>query len=214
MMSQISRRYEMMGPICTRVRLRQPYQQNQNGEGNASQPSNQQGTLQRIEYYERGETSDYVFALLLGCLGILLSNWFLLPYIPRSITHNQQFVFFNRHLTFFVVYIWSKQHPNHMVNLFGVQMTAAWLPYAYLVLGYAMNNGQAFPLDMLHGMFVGHVYYYLACVVPNVLRGKVIIVTPLWLVDFCYWMEGRRFGDGSLLDNNPMVVDVDGVIGG
>lgn len=211
MMSQISGRYEMMGPICTRVRLRQPYQQNQNGEGNASETS---GVSQRVEYYERGETSDYVFALLLGCVGILLSNWFLLPYIPSSITHNQQFVFFNRHLTFFVVYIWSKQHPNHIVNLFGVQMTAAWLPYSYLVLGFAMSNGQLFPLDMLHGMFVGHVYYYLACVVPKVLRGKVIIVTPLWLVDFCYWMEGRRFGDGGLLDNNPMVVDVDGVIGG
>ena len=66
-------------------------------------------------------------------------------------------------------------------------------------------------------MLVGHVYYYLACVVPKVLHGKVVIVTLLWLVNFCYWMEGPRFGNrGALYNNNPMVVHVDGVgvIGG
>lgn len=219
MMSQISGRYEAMGPICTRVRMRQPavprqQSQNRSDNDNATQPNNHQSAIPRVEYYDRGETSDYAFALILGCVGIILSNVFMLPRLPTSITNNQQFVFFHRHLTFYVLYIWSKQHSHHMVNLFGVQMTAAWLPYAYLVLGYAMNNGQALPLDMIHGMLVGHVYYYLACIVPKVLRGKVVIVTPLWLVDFCYWMEGRRFGNGGLADNNPMIVEVDGVIGG
>ena len=90
-------------------------------------------------------------------------------------------------------------------------MAVAHLPYAYLVLGYAFSNGQVLPLDMLHGMLVGHVYYYLACVVAKVLHGKVvIIVTPLWLVNICYWMEGRRFGyGGALYNNNPMVVDME-----
>ena len=91
-------------------------------------------------------------------------------------------------------------------------MAAAYLPYAYyLVLGYAFNNGQVLPLDILHGMLVGHVYYYLACAVTIVLHGKVvIIVTPLWRVNICYWMEGRRFGyGGALYNNNPMVVDME-----
>ena len=208
-----------MGPICTRLTLR--YQE-QNNRPDANDSANGQShpIIQppvgppRVEYYERGESSDYAFALLLGSIGILLGKFFLLPYIPSSITDNQQYVFFHRHLTFFVVYIWSKQHPSINVNIFGVQMMAAYLPYAYLVIGYALNNGEAFPLDMIHGMFIGHVYYYLACVVPKVLRGKVIIVTPLWLVDFCYWMEGRRFVGGVLFDNNPIIADVDGVIGG
>lgn len=216
MMSQISSRYEAMGPICTRVRRREVAvnnEQNQLNDGNANQPVNTAATP-RVEYYDRGETSDYAFALILGCLGILLSNFFLLPCIPSPLTYNQQYIFFHHHLTFFVLYIWSKQHPDHIVTLFGVQMTAAWLPYAYLVLGYAINNGQVLPLDMVHGMLVGHVYFHLACVVPKVLRGKLVIVTPMWLVNFCYWMEGRRFGDGGLANNNPMVVDVDGVIGG
>ena len=42
-------------------------------------------------------------------------------------------------------------------------MAVAHLPYAYLVLGYAFSNGQVLPLDMLHGMLVGHVYYYGLC---------------------------------------------------
>lgn len=50
----------------------------------------------------------------------------------------------------------------------------------------------------------------MACVVPKVLHGKVVIVTPLWLVNICYWMEGRRFGYGdALYNNNPMVVDME-----
>eukprot|EP00956_Cyclotella_meneghiniana_P026942 scaffold59465_cov58-Cyclotella_meneghiniana.AAC.2 len=50
----------------------------------------------------------------------------------------------------------------------------------------------------------------MACVVPKVLHGKVVIVTPLWLVNIRYWMEGRRFGYGdALYNNNPMVVDME-----
>ena len=50
----------------------------------------------------------------------------------------------------------------------------------------------------------------MACVVPKVLHGKVVIVAPLWLVNICYWMEGRRFGYGdALYNNNPMVVDME-----
>ena len=216
LLAQISGRYEAMGPICTRV-IRSQQNQTTNQQNDNAQQQSAAAVRQpdRVEYYDRGEMPDYAFALLLGCVGILLSNFVLLPYLPSSITKNQQYVFFSRHLTFFVLYIWSKQHPNRDVNLFGVHMAAAYLPYAYLILGYAFNNGQVLPLDMLHGMFVGHVYYYLACVVPKVLPGRVVIVTPLLLVNFCYWMEGRRFGDGAMMyDNNPMVVDVDGVIGG
>lgn len=218
LMSQISGRYEAMGPICTRVRLWRQHDihdpNQQSTENNRQRQPQQSAGPQRVEYFERGELSDYAFALLLGSLGILLSNFFLLPYFPTLIVKNQQYVFFHRHLTFFVVYIWSKQHSNRNVNFFGVEMMAAYLPYAYLVMGYALNNGDALPLDMLHGMFVGHVYYYLACVVPKILPGKVVIVTPIWLVDFCYWLEGRRFGADGLDGNNPMIVDTDGTIGG
>ena len=105
-------------------------------------------------------------------------------------------------------------------------MPAAYLPYAYLVMGYAMNHGEVVPMDMVHGMLVGHLYYYLACVVPIVLgrRGRVgmMIWTPVVLIDFCDWLEGRRrvidVGGGTTDDIGgdiePIVVDTEGVIGG
>ena len=74
-------------------------------------------------------------------------------------------------------------------------MAAAYLPYAYyLVLGYAFNNGQVHPLDMLHGMLVGHVYYYLACVVPKVLHD--------WKGGDCHSIMAGQF---LLLDGGPQI---------
>ena len=79
-----------------------------------------------------------------------------------------------------------------------------------------MSNGEVIPVDMIHGMFVGHFYYYLACVVPTVLR-KIVIWTPGVLIDLCHWFEGHRpyidavDGGGG---GEPIVVDTDDVIGG
>jgi len=204
LMTQISARYETMGPICTR-RILVP-----------QNPQLQRNNQNNSPYYLKGETSDYVFALLFGMTGILLSQFYLLPYIlsPSSHTFRHHYRFFHRHLTFYTLYIWSKRYPQHNVNLFGVIMKAAYLPYAYLVMGYALSNGEVIPIDMVHGMFVGHLYYYLACVVPTVLgRRKVVIWTPGILIEVCRWLEGRR-PYNALGGGEPIVVDTDGVIGG
>lgn len=223
LLTQISSRYETMGPICTRRRIllgeapQEPQQQRSNNN-NINSP-----------YYPKGETSDYAFTLLFGMTGIILSQFYLLPYILSPSFFNTTFHyyrFFHRHLTFYILYIWSKHYPQHNVNLFGAVMPAAYLPYAYLVMGYAMNHGEVVPMDMVHGMLVGHLYYYLACVVPIVLgrRGRVamMIWTPVVLIDFCDWLEGRRrvidVGGGTTDDIGgdiePIVVDTEGVIGG
>ncbi len=218
-MTQISTRYETMGPICTRRIYINPQQHL------ADNPVEARNAAERRNdspYHQRGESSDYAFALLFGMVGILLSNVYVLPKLPTFITHNRYHHFFFRHLTFFVCYVWSKQHPFHRVNFFGVNFHAAYLPYAYLVMGYVLDNGQSIPLDIIHGMFVGHVYYYLACVVPQVLGGRrVVLSTPIALVDFCNWLEGRgpvgvdgRRDDGNGDVGAPVLVDVDGVIGG
>ena len=204
LLTQVSSRYEKMGVICTR---RIPEQQQNNNE------QQQRRQSYTSPYYERGETSDYIFCILLGMIGILLSHVYLLPKLPYSITHNQFHRFFQRHLTFYIVYVWSKQHPNNMVNFFGMPFAAAYLPYAYLLMGYAINN-QTIPVDILHGMFIGHVYFYMACIVPNVLgRRRAVIYTPVILVDLCHWLEGGVGND----DNGgvaPPLPDVDGIIGG
>jgi Derlin-2/3 len=209
LMTQISSRYESMGPICTR-RIFVPHQNNPQLQ--QQQRNNQNNNS---PYYSKGETSDYIFALLFGVTGILLSQFYLLPYLGDTFHHHYRF--FHRHLTFYTLYIWSKHYPQHNVNLFGVVMKAAYLPFAYLVMGYALSNGEVVPMDMIHGMFVGHLYYYLACVVPTVLgRGRVVIWTPGVLIDLCHWLEGRRVGgvNDDVDGGEPIVVDTDGVIGG
>ena len=212
LLTQVSSRYEKMGVICTRRRPNdgEDEQQNNNEQQQQQQQRRQSYTS---PYYERGETSDYIFCILFGMIGILVSHVYLLPKLPYSITHNQFHRFFQRHLTFYIVYIWSKQHPNNMVNFFGMPFAAAYLPYAYLLMGYAMNN-QKIPVDILHGMFIGHVFFYAACIVPRVLgRSRAVIYTPVILVDLCHWLEGVVEND----DNGgvaPPLPDVDGIIGG
>ncbi|KAL9185148.1 hypothetical protein ACHAXT_002925 [Thalassiosira profunda] len=218
LMTQISSRYERMGPICTRRLHINPQNRRADTDGNNGQP-NAQLRIRGSPYYPRGETPDFVFALLLGMAGILLSHALMIPKLPHFITRNRRHHFFHRHISFFIVYIWSKQHPQRRVNFFSVNLAAAYLPFAYLVLGYALNQ-QTIPVDMLHGMFIGHVYFWLACVVPRVLGGgRAVLSTPLALVDLCHWLEGRGplargggVGEGG--GDNQMLVDVDGVIGG
>ena len=59
-------------------------------------------------------------------------------------------------------------------------MKAIYLPFAYLALTIFMGNGY---YDMLHGYAAGHVYYFLADVVPQV-YGKDLLTTPLFLIDY------------------------------
>ncbi len=237
-MTQISNRYEKMGPICTRriyipetpnsdqinynengdsqqQQQQQQHQQQQQQQQHRQQQRQRNNNLNHSPYYLRGESPDYAFALIFGMVGILMTQFLLLPYLSSSHS-SQKHIFFHRHLTQYVVYIWSKQHAHHRVNLFGFPMEAAYLPYAYLVIGYALNNGQVLPIDILHGMFVGHVYYYLACVVPGVLGGgRAVLATPMFLVDLCNWFEGRDVVEARREDDNdPVLADVDGVIGG
>lgn len=208
LMTQISARYETMGPICTTRRRRR--RDDDDDEGGSP-------------YRSRGNSSDYAFALLLGMIGILLGQTLLLPKLPAFVAnHGMHHRNFHRHLKFYVLYVWSKQRPHHRVNLFGVTMIAAYLPYAYLLIAYALNNGEFIPVDILHGMLVGHVYYYLACVVPRVTDGRLTVLsTPTALVDVCDWLEGRAGGRGDEIGGmgngrveQPALADVDGVIGG
>jgi len=206
LLTHISARYEAMGPICTRRILVNP-QDNQ-------QQVQEDLRRRRSPYYDRGETSDYAWALLLGACGIIVTNFSILPRLPTFMTRKQQYIFFFRHLTHFIVYIWSKKYPDQFVNLFGVNVRAAYLPLCYMVIGLALNNGESLPLDIIHGCFVGHLYFYLSVVVPQVLHGRAVVATPVMLVDLCNWLEGRAHVADGRAGGGPELVDVDGVIGG
>jgi len=119
-----------------------------------------------------GGTADYAFMLIFGMTVIMITyplvNSFLR--IPPLFTRN---------LIFYVLYVWSKRNPTGRSSIWGVPVTAVYLPFAYLALTVFMGNPF---MDMLHGLMVGHLYYFLVDVVPQV-QGRDILRTPQFLID-------------------------------
>jgi Derlin-2/3 len=119
-----------------------------------------------------GGTADYAFCLLFGAVVLLISY-------PGVLLVMDVAPVFTRNLVYFVLYVWSRRHSTANANIWGVPIPGVYLPFAYLALSVFMGNSYA---DMLHGLAVGHLYYYLADVVPQV-TGKDILRTPQFLID-------------------------------
>jgi len=117
-----------------------------------------------------GGTADYVFMLMFGAASILAT--YHLPGPPME-------PIFTRNLVFHVLYVWSKRNPTAPANIWGVPLKGAMMPFAYLFLTVAMGNPF---FDMLHGIVIGHIYYFLVDVLPNV-HDKNLLNTPEYLID-------------------------------
>jgi len=118
-----------------------------------------------------GGTADYVFALIFAATFIFITYPFLTGYLAPI---------FGTNMTYFVLYIWSKRYPDVQVSLFGFPIPALWLPFALLVLKVFM--GAPFT-DLIQGLVVGHLYYYLVDIVP-LIYGKDFLHTPQFLIDY------------------------------
>ncbi|KAL3768272.1 hypothetical protein ACHAWO_012382 [Cyclotella atomus] len=119
-----------------------------------------------------GGTADYIFALMFGIAATFVTYplmGMLMPAMP----------IFAKTLTFFVIYVWSKRHPTAPASIWGVEMKAIHLPFAYLVLTVLMGNPYS---DILHGIAIGHLFYFLVDVVPVVYQ-KDVLHTPQFLID-------------------------------
>lgn len=127
-----------------------------------------------------GGTADYAYMLLLGVLVILVTgSLFGLG------------VFFGKTLIYYVLYVWSKRNPTAQAAIWGIPMQGMYLPFALLGLNTMLGNPV---MDMIHGMAVGHLYYFMVDVVPKV-YGKDYIVTPLFLI--------QKFGIGEYIPPAP-----------
>jgi Derlin-2/3 len=137
-----------------------------------------------------GGTADYAFAMLFGAVLSLCSYPFLGSILPPV---------FCRNMIYFVMYIWSRRHPTSQANIWGVPMKAIYLPFAYLALTIFMGNPY---FGQMHGMAMGHLYYFLADVVPQV-YGKDFLQTPNFLVE--YFGVGQYAPDPVVQEarNNP-----------
>ena len=116
-------------------------------------------------------TADYSFMLLFSMIIIMVSY----PFLPFNIMP-----IFCRNLVYCVLYTWSKRNPTSQANIWGFPLAANLLPFAYLALTVFM--GQSY-MDMLHGYAIGHIYYFLADVVP-IVYGKDVLATPQFLINY------------------------------
>ena len=130
------------------------------------------------------------FAMLFGAVVMLASYPLLMTKIPPL---------FCRNMIYFILYIWSRRHPTSQANIWGIPMKAMYLPFAYLALTIFMGNNY---FDMIHGLAVGHIYYFLVDVMPQV-YGKDVLQTPLFLID--YFGVGHYQPDQAAQEarNNP-----------
>lgn len=125
-----------------------------------------------------GGTADYFFALVFGITTLLVTYPFMTMFFRMP-------PLFCTNLVFYVMYIWSRRNPTAQSNIWGVPIPAVWLPFAYLALSVVMGSSY---FDIIHGLAVGHIYYFLVDVVPEV-QGREILVTPSFLIE--------RFGVGQ-----------------
>ena len=109
--------------------------------------------------------------MICAAIGCFVTYPFLVGMIPPI---------FCRNLIYFIVYVWSKRHSTAQANIWGVPMPAIYLPFAYLALTIFMGNGY---YDMLHGFALGHLYYFVVDVIPQV-YGKDFLRTPMFLIDY------------------------------
>ncbi|KAG5187134.1 Derlin [Tribonema minus] len=110
--------------------------------------------LEEGEFHRK--TSDFVFFLLFGAVLMLAAQPLVsLPFLGSS-------------LSFMMVYVWGRRNEHVRMSLFGLlPFTAPYLPWVLLAVSVLVNNSGALSTDLL-GIGVGHMYYFLAFIYPEV----------------------------------------------
>ena len=134
-----------------------------------------------------GNVSDYIVLVFLSMVGHIIIS---ATVYPRY--------FMGESLMFTVLYIWCKLNQETSVSLWGFKMQANIFPFALMALHLA--TGSDFMADLI-GLVVGHIYYFLQGVYPNI-YGKDIIHTPDFVIALCY-----RFKIGSGYINSAAPVN-------
>lgn len=111
----------------------------------------------------RGRTADFLYMLVFG--GTLLTC--AAPFV------NIQFL--GSSLTFMMVYVWGRRNQYVNMSFLGLfNFTAPWLPWVLLLFSVMLGSS---PVVDLLGMGVGHTYYFLTDVYPQ-LSGRRLLTTP------------------------------------
>ena len=131
-----------------------------------------------------GRSADAAFAFLFCIVTILISFPIINEYGPMILPDRFTYPvvlypLFTRTLVYAILYLWSRRNPNARINLNFIPVQGRYLPFAYIGFSLALGNRLN---ELIHGIVVGHLYYYLVEVVPTVLNRR-ILTTPRLLVD-------------------------------
>lgn len=130
----------------------------------------------------RGRAADFIFMLIIGAALML----FCASYFDIF----SKIKFLGHPLSFMMVYVWARWPENSHIrmSLFGLfPFSAPYLPWIILI--FSLFIGNPIETDLL-GILVGHIYYFLDSVYPQVAqvrrwRIKNILVTPSILHYLC-----------------------------
>jgi len=109
----------------------------------------------------RGRTSDFFFMYIFGAFFLLLIH-----FLFHSYSWFPKIMFLAPSLAFMVVYIWGRRNPHVTLSFLGLfNFTAPYLPW--VILGFGMLLGQS-PVFELLGVVVGHIYYFIEDIYPQI----------------------------------------------
>lgn len=112
----------------------------------------------------RGRPADFFYMFLFGSVSMIIIGLFV----------NQ--LFLGHAFTIMLVYIWSRRNPHSRMNFFGlITFQAPYLPW--VLLGVSVLLGSEIMTDLM-GISVGHLYYFLEDVAPNLTGGYHFLRTP------------------------------------
>ena len=118
--------------------------------------------------------ADFLLMMLIGSVLIIVSEPF------------TQLKFLGSALGFMMTYVWGKRNRHARMAFFGVfPFAGPYLPWVLTL--FSLMVGGNFVADLV-GIAVGHVYYFLEFVYPEVAKARGwsvqrLVVVPRWLSD-------------------------------
>lgn len=115
----------------------------------------------------RNKSADFLMMFLFGATLMVIIAFFV------------NLLFLGQAFTIMIVYVWSRRNLFVRMNFFGLlNFQAPYLPW--VLVAFSVLLGNAVYVDLM-GIAVGHAYYFLEDVFPNVMGGFKILKTPQFL---------------------------------
>lgn len=99
-----------------------------------------------------GTSADFLWMV---CIGMIILN---------VIAYAFDIMLLSECLLYMIMYVWSRREPEAKLNFWGFKFDGIYLPWIYMGIRLLMGGSVSMPLL---GVGVGHVYYFVAQVMPD-----------------------------------------------